>query len=84
MTDVPRRNFWRDWGPAIMIMGSVLGGSVFIGGVLNEVKTNTSDIGDIKIEQRALDAKLSTISETVARTDGTLTALRDRKGQIQQ
>jgi len=80
----PLRSFWRDWGPALTILISVLGAAFVIGGVLNEVRTNTADIAEIKTQQRVLDGKLSEISVTVGRTDATLSVLRDRNGQIKQ
>lgn len=90
MREDPRtRMTWRDWLqwlPLLTIVCTVGTAILIIGGVLNDVKTNKADILDLKnrqqqFEQRT-DSKLTDIQVTTARTDATLQALRDRRGEI--
>ncbi len=86
MSVASARPTWRDWAPVIAIVLTLASAILIFGGMLNELRTDSADIAEMKAHQQQMeqryDATLSQIQITTARTDATLQALRDRNGQL--
>lgn len=79
---VPRIS-WRDWLPVMTIIMTLTSAILVCGGYLNEMKEHERRIAALELRAGAQDQMLQAIQITTTRTDATLQALRDKRGELQ-